>query len=599
MSDQDVSSTFEKSALTDLKLTSVPNAMANLLKAIIGSGILGLPYAFYTGGWLIGTVAFPLIALYGGYCILVLIRCKEFAELSRSAVMPDLGEKAFGKNGRKFVNVVLLIDIYGCCVTYCLFCSHNMELITTIKQEIWVGVVLGVFFFLSFIRRIRTIGFFSIIADICVFLGMILLFVSVCVAAKGKGKVHPFNWKKFPVFFGIVLFAFQSAELAIPIQNSMRQQHKFPLVMAIVFTTVCVLYLFFGLFVYLKLADNSLELITEAIDPVNFLYLRILVSVMFVISVLVNLLLFLFPLYELTEKILKIDKHRQFNHTNITSVRKRPQTELGGDGEGGEGSSGEEREGGGSGLLENGVERKSSSSVGDYEYEVEREGGFTGGFRDDERVNNSNGKVNSNKPSASTSSSSSSACSVISFSQSTTAITTSPAPSTSTSPFLPDLSPPVSVYDSAGTTMKTSGGEGGEDVEERRREKEEDEKRREDRREKEYLLQQKQSGLGNLKFRMLSMLGRVVVLLLVGVPSLTPIRHHFANIMGINGATTGFFISFTFPMILHLKIMWKVLPMWQRIVDIICIALSIPAGVYITYITVENLVEEIAPGKKS
>jgi hypothetical protein len=88
--------------------------------------------------------------------------------------------------------------------------------------------------------------------------------------------------------------------------------------------------------------------------------------------------------------------------------------------------------------------------------------------------------------------------------------------------------------------------------------------------------------------------------------------------MGLNGATAGAFISYTFPMMVHLKIKWKILKTWEKvyfnylfiylffllfdnflifinmkILNFFILIISIPAGIYITIITLINLIETL------
>jgi amino acid permease len=41
-------------------------------QSIVGSGILGLPYAFLMGGWLFSLLSFPIIAVSSGYWYLTI-----------------------------------------------------------------------------------------------------------------------------------------------------------------------------------------------------------------------------------------------------------------------------------------------------------------------------------------------------------------------------------------------------------------------------------------------------------------------------------------------------------------------------------------------
>jgi hypothetical protein len=60
----------------EIKLTSAPNSFLNIFKSFVGSGILGLPYGFKEGGYLLSLAAFPLTCAIAAYCMICLVRAK-------------------------------------------------------------------------------------------------------------------------------------------------------------------------------------------------------------------------------------------------------------------------------------------------------------------------------------------------------------------------------------------------------------------------------------------------------------------------------------------------------------------------------------------
>lgn len=48
--------------------------LGNILVSIVGTGVLGLPFAFRVAGWLAGTVGVIVTGLSTCYCMLILVR---------------------------------------------------------------------------------------------------------------------------------------------------------------------------------------------------------------------------------------------------------------------------------------------------------------------------------------------------------------------------------------------------------------------------------------------------------------------------------------------------------------------------------------------
>ncbi|KAI3939648.1 hypothetical protein MKW92_025010 [Papaver armeniacum] len=80
----------------------------NGINALSGVGILSVPYALASGGWLKGVLLF-VIAAAAFYTGLLMRRCIDAS--SKIRTYPDIGEYAFGKKGRMMVSSFMYLEL--------------------------------------------------------------------------------------------------------------------------------------------------------------------------------------------------------------------------------------------------------------------------------------------------------------------------------------------------------------------------------------------------------------------------------------------------------------------------------------------------------
>ncbi len=68
--------------------SSAFKASGNLFIAVVGAGVLGLPYAFRQSGLLLGAGFLTFVAAGALYCMLLLVRCKRCGDLHRAGIWP-------------------------------------------------------------------------------------------------------------------------------------------------------------------------------------------------------------------------------------------------------------------------------------------------------------------------------------------------------------------------------------------------------------------------------------------------------------------------------------------------------------------------------
>jgi proton-coupled amino acid transporter len=95
-----------------------------LFKGIVASGILYLPTAFVTGGWLFSGVALCSSLALTLYCIKLLLDVR--AKLGGNVSFPEIGFLTFGRTGKILVDVSLFFSQVGFVCAYIYFIASQV-----------------------------------------------------------------------------------------------------------------------------------------------------------------------------------------------------------------------------------------------------------------------------------------------------------------------------------------------------------------------------------------------------------------------------------------------------------------------------------------
>jgi len=148
---------------------------------------------------------------------------------------------------------------------------------------------LVIFLPMALIRNLAKLSTTALVADVFILAGLVYIFGSEfgIIAERGIAKVDLFNPKDFPLLIGTAVFSFEGIGLVIPITDSMREPHKFPMVLSAVMIFLLVLFGGAGALSYLTFGSDINTVVLKNLDSssrftqaVQFLYsLAILLSV--------------------------------------------------------------------------------------------------------------------------------------------------------------------------------------------------------------------------------------------------------------------------------------------------------------------------------
>ncbi|KAJ9071647.1 hypothetical protein DSO57_1034936 [Entomophthora muscae] len=105
-------------------------ALFNIVCSIAGAGTLGMPYSFRQGGWVAAgfIVLSSVVAWYTG---VIMVECLYYDPGKRLSSYPAIGEAAFGRAGRVFVQFFHYTIVLGVSTLYIMLAGINIEMIVS------------------------------------------------------------------------------------------------------------------------------------------------------------------------------------------------------------------------------------------------------------------------------------------------------------------------------------------------------------------------------------------------------------------------------------------------------------------------------------
>uniref|UniRef100_A0A1A9W4P4 Amino acid transporter transmembrane domain-containing protein n=1 Tax=Glossina brevipalpis TaxID=37001 RepID=A0A1A9W4P4_9MUSC len=266
--------------------TSDVETFVHLLKGSLGSGILAMPMAFLNAGLWFGLVATFLVGAVCTYCVHILVKCAHILCRRRKIPMmgfADVAEQAFldgptslqrwSRFIRFIVNCFLVIDLIGCCCIYLVFVGTNVkQVVDFYTQEnelsirLWIVIITCPLLFMCLIRNLKFLAPFSMIANLLMFIGIIITFTYIFTDLPStEGRVGVADVTQWPLFFGTVIFALEGIGVVMSLENDMKNPAHFigcPSVLNLGMGVVVSLYTLVGFFGYLKYGAETKGSIT-------------------------------------------------------------------------------------------------------------------------------------------------------------------------------------------------------------------------------------------------------------------------------------------------------------------------------------------------
>jgi sodium-coupled neutral amino acid transporter 11 len=220
------------------KRSSLIGTYSNLVNAIVGAGIIGIPYAMKETGLVAGILLIFSVALLTDKSLRLLIETGKHASAQS---YETLMEAAFGRPGFVFISINMLIMSYGAMIAYLLVLKDTFPVVLGVAQDdenrkrmVLLVSSLVVVLPLSMQRDMADLSktsTVSVVFDIC-----LVLIIAICSPVKSTmddAGGAEFIWKEslvkpstLFVGLGVLSFAFVCQDSSFIIAGSLRRPTK-------------------------------------------------------------------------------------------------------------------------------------------------------------------------------------------------------------------------------------------------------------------------------------------------------------------------------------------------------------------------------------
>ncbi|CAO2643138.1 Proton-coupled amino acid transporter 2 [Lemmus lemmus] len=271
--------------------------LVHLVKGNMGTGILGLPLAVKNAGILMGPLSLLVMGLIACHCMHILVRCaqrfchrlnKPFMDYGDTVMhgleaSPNAWLQNHAHWGRCIVIFFLIVTQLGFCCVYIVFLADNLkqvveavngttischynetiDLTPTMDSRLYMLTFLPVLGLLVFIRNLRVLTIFSMLANISMFVSLVIIAQYIIQGIPDPSQLPLVaSWKTYPLFFGTAIFSFESIGVVLPLENQMKDARRFPTILSLGMSIITTLYIAVGTLGYLRFGDDIKASIT-------------------------------------------------------------------------------------------------------------------------------------------------------------------------------------------------------------------------------------------------------------------------------------------------------------------------------------------------
>ncbi|OVA09000.1 Amino acid transporter [Macleaya cordata] len=250
----------------------------NGLNALSGVGILSVPYALASGGWLSLILLF-IVASATFYTGLLIRRCMDVNSHIRT--YPDIGEHAFGCKGRTIVSIFMYLELYVVATGFLILEGDNLSnLFPNMGFELagiriygQQGFVIIVALIILPSMLLNDLSMVSYISASGVLASIIIIFWVFWVGAvDGTGfheKGRLLNLNGIPTCISLYAFCYCAHPVFPTLYTSMRNKSQFSKVLLVCFVLCTISYAFMAVLGYLMYGENVQSQVTLNLPTKN------------------------------------------------------------------------------------------------------------------------------------------------------------------------------------------------------------------------------------------------------------------------------------------------------------------------------------------
>ncbi len=204
----------------------------NIFISFVGSGMLGMPFAFKQSGYLLGVISLFVMSTLNVYAMLLLVKTRQKLEARGNSNIHgygDVGRIVSGRKGENLVNICLVISQVGFATAYIIFIAANLNNIYGINRAY---VCFGCVPFLAILVQIQDMKHlspFSFVADVSNLAGLSAVMIQDYLSYRNSHEaVVAFNYSNVLYVASVSLYALEGVGLVLPLESSCADRKWFP-----------------------------------------------------------------------------------------------------------------------------------------------------------------------------------------------------------------------------------------------------------------------------------------------------------------------------------------------------------------------------------
>ncbi|KAG4994858.1 hypothetical protein JHK84_031825 [Glycine max] len=237
----------------------------HLINALSGVGIISMPYALASGGWLSISLLF-VIAIACCYTGILVKRCMDMDPVIKN--FPDIGQRAFGDKGRIIVSIAMNSELYLVVTGFLILEGDNLNKLVPNMQLELAGLTIGgtsIFTMIAalvilpsvLLEDLSMLSYVSASGALASSIFLLSIFWNGTIDGTGfhaKGTI--FRLSGIPAAVSLYAFCYSAHPILPTLYNSMRDKSQFSKVLSACFTVCTLGYAAAGVLGYLMFGQE-------------------------------------------------------------------------------------------------------------------------------------------------------------------------------------------------------------------------------------------------------------------------------------------------------------------------------------------------------